>query len=99
MVVITVSSEGLLSLGPEYQDKQFEVEVLACGDIVLRRHSRFSITLLDGGAALVVRTFADALNQEPASCVAAEVSGARIARRARGRRQLQTTREETSLTL
>ena len=60
--IAIVTDRGQIALGIEHKGKQFVVEVLASGDILLRRNSTFKAELLASGDALIVRTFVDVVD-------------------------------------
>ncbi|MEQ1515149.1 MAG: hypothetical protein ABL931_01515 [Usitatibacteraceae bacterium] len=70
MTISVVSERGQISLGAEHKGKQFVVEELPSGDILLRRNSTFKAEVLAGGDAVIVRTFVDAVGKKKASSAA-----------------------------
>ena len=58
---------GEIALGLEQKGKQFVVEMLASGDIPLRRNSPFKVDMLAGGEASIIRTFVDLIGKKTTS--------------------------------
>ena len=75
--IAIVTDRGQIALGIEHKGKQFVVEVLASGDILLRRNSTFKAELLASGDALIVRTFVDAVGKKETSGATPQVPLAR----------------------
>ena len=73
MTIAVVTERGEIALGLEHKDKQFVVEVLASGDILLRRNSTFKVDVLVGGEASIIRTFVDSVGKKTTSRAALRV--------------------------
>ena len=62
-----VTERGEIALGLKHKGKQFVVEMLASGDILLRRNSTFKVDMLAGGEASIIRTFVDLIGKKTTS--------------------------------
>lgn len=65
--IAVVIARGEIALGLEHKGKQFVVEMLASGDILLRRNSTFKVDMLVGGEASIIRTFVDSVGKKTTS--------------------------------
>ena len=62
-----VTERGEIALGLEQKGKQFVVEMLASGDILLRRNSTFKVDMLVDGEASIIRTFVASVGKKTTS--------------------------------
>ena len=62
-----VTERGEIALGLEHKGKQFVVEMLASGDILLRRNSTIKVDMLVDGEASIIRTFVDSVGKKTTS--------------------------------
>ncbi|MBL8526004.1 MAG: hypothetical protein JNN20_20155 [Betaproteobacteria bacterium] len=65
--VVVTAKRGHVAIGPDHNGKQFVVESLPSGDILLRRHSLFIVRLLEGGDTSIDRVFVDTIGNEDGS--------------------------------